>query len=145
MTDDSGTGCVHIAPAHGLEDFELGKKYNLEVINPIQSNGVFSGLPKELNGIHVYKLDEHVINILIEEKRLLSENKFKHSYPHCWRTKTPLIYRATPQWFVSMHKNNLLEKTLNKLSDNSWGRKRSRTGPNNSKESDLEWRLPGSK
>ena len=65
VTDDSGTGCVHIAPAHGLEDFELGKKHNLEVINPIQSNGVFSGLPKELNGIHVYKLDEHVINILI--------------------------------------------------------------------------------
>jgi len=120
VTDDSGTGCVHIAPAHGLEDFELGKKHNLEVINPIQSNGVFSGLPKELNGIHVYKLDEHVINILIKEKRLLSENKFKHSYPHCWRTKTPLIYRATPQWFVSMHKNDLLEKTLNKLTDINW-------------------------
>jgi isoleucyl-tRNA synthetase len=120
VTDDSGTGCVHIAPAHGVEDFELGVKNNLEVTNPIQSNGVFSGLPEELNGIHVYKLDEHIINILIRENRLLSENKFKHSYPHCWRTKTPLIYRATPQWFVSMNKNKLLEKTLNKLPDVNW-------------------------
>ena len=120
VTDDSGTGCVHIAPAHGVEDFELGKKYNLEVINPIQSNGVFSGFPEELNGIHIYKLDEYIINILVREKRLLSEKKFKHSYPHCWRTKTPLIYRATPQWFVSMHKNNLIEKTLKKLPDVNW-------------------------
>ena len=120
VTDDSGTGCVHIAPAHGVEDFELGKKYNLEVINPIQSNGVFSGFPEELNGIHIYKLDEHIISILVREKRLLSEKKFKHSYPHCWRTKTPLIYRATPQWFVSMHKNNLIEKTLKKLPDVNW-------------------------
>ena len=120
VTDDSGTGCVHIAPAHGLEDFELGKKHNLEVINPIQSNGVFSGFPEELNGIHIYKLDEHIINILVRGKRLLSEKKFKHSYPHCWRTKTPLIYRATPQWFVSMHKNNLIEKTLKKLPDVNW-------------------------
>ena len=120
VTDDSGTGCVHIAPAHGVEDFELGTKHNLEVINPIQSNGVFSGLPEEFNGIHVYKLDDHVIDLLEKKDRLLSKNKFKHSYPHCWRTKTPLIYRATPQWFISMNKNNLLEKTLNKLSDVNW-------------------------
>ena len=120
VTDDSGTGCVHIAPAHGIDDFELGKKFNLDVINPIQGNGVFSGIPEELNGIHVYKLDDHIIEILKRENRLLSQNKFKHSYPHCWRTKTPLIYRATPQWFVSMHKNNLLEKTLNKLPEVSW-------------------------
>ena len=77
-------------------------------------------MPEELNGIHVYKLDEYIINILIRENRLLSKNKFKHSYPHCWRTKTPLIYRATPQWFVSMNKNKLLEKTLNKLPDVNW-------------------------
>ena len=87
VTDDSGTGCVHIAPAHGIEDFELGKKHNLEVVNPIQSDGIFSGLPEELNGTHVYKLDEQIINILSREDKLLSSNKFKHSYPHCWRTK----------------------------------------------------------
>ena len=120
VTDDSGTGCVHIAPAHGLEDFELGKKHNLEVLNPIQSNGIFSGLPEELNGIHVYKLDEYIIDILARDKKLLSSNKFKHSYPHCWRTKTPLIYRATPQWFISMQKNGLLEKTLEKIPEVHW-------------------------
>ena len=120
VTDDSGTGCVHIAPAHGVEDFELGIKHNLEIVNPIQSNGVFSGIPEELNGIHLYKLDEHIINLLIKKDSLLSNNKFKHSYPHCWRTKTPLIYRATPQWFISMNKNNLLENTLNKLPDVKW-------------------------
>ena len=120
VTDDSGTGCVHIAPAHGVEDFELGKKNNLEVLNPIQSDGIFSGLPEELNGIHVYKLDEHIIEILAREKKLLSSNKFKHSYPHCWRTKTPLIYRATPQWFISMQKNSLLEKTLKKIPEVHW-------------------------
>ena len=120
VTDDSGTGCVHIAPAHGIEDFELGIKYKLEVVNPIQSNGIFSGLPEEFNGIHIYKLDEHVINLLEKKDRLLSKNIFKHSYPHCWRTKTPLIYRATPQWFISMNKNKLLEETLNKLPDVNW-------------------------
>ena len=120
VTDDSGTGCVHIAPAHGVEDFELGIKHNLEVVNPIQSNGVFSGHPKEFNGIHVYKLDEYVIDLLQRENKLLSKNKFRHSYPHCWRTKTPLIYRATPQWFVSMNKNGLLESTLGKVSEVNW-------------------------
>ena len=120
VTDDSGTGCVHIAPAHGIEDFELGKKHNLEVINPIQSDGIFSGLPEELNGTHVYKLDEQIINILTREDKLLSSNKFKHSYPHCWRTKTPLIYRATPQWFISMKKNNLIDKTLEKIPEVEW-------------------------
>ncbi len=120
VTDDSGTGCVHIAPAHGIEDFELGKKHNLEVVNPIQSDGIFSGLPEELNGTHVYKLDEQIINILTREDKLLSSNKFKHSYPHCWRTKTPLIYRATPQWFISMNKNNLIDKTLKKIPEVEW-------------------------
>ena len=120
VTDDSGTGCVHIAPAHGIEDFELGKKHNLEVVNPIQSDGIFSGLPEELNGTHVYKLDEQIINILTREDKLLSSNKFKHSYPHCWRTKTPLIYRATPQWFISMKKNNLIDKTLEKIPEVEW-------------------------
>ena len=120
VTDDSGTGCVHIAPAHGIEDFELGKKHNLEVVNPIQSDGIFSGLPEELNGTHVYKLDEQIINILTRKDKLLSSNKFKHSYPHCWRTKTPLIYRATPQWFISMKKNNLIDKTLEKIPEVEW-------------------------
>ena len=120
VTDDSGTGCVHIAPAHGIEDFELGKKHNLEVVNPIQSDGIFSGLPEELNGTHVYKLDEKIINILTRKDKLLSSNKFKHSYPHCWRTKTPLIYRATPQWFISMKKNNLIDKTLEKIPEVEW-------------------------
>ena len=120
VTDDSGTGCVHIAPAHGIEDFELGKKHNLEVVNPIQSDGIFSGFPEELNGTHVYKLDEQIINILTREDKLLSSNKFKHSYPHCWRTKTPLIYRATPQWFISMKKNNLIDKTLEKIPEVEW-------------------------
>ena len=120
VTDDSGTGCVHIAPAHGIEDFELGKKHNLEVVNPIQSDGIFSGLPEELNGTHVYKLDEQIINILSREDKLLSSNKFKHSYPHCWRTKTPLIYRATPQWFISMESHKLRSKALKAIDETTF-------------------------
>ena len=120
VTTDSGTGCVHIAPAHGSEDFILGKKHKLEILNPILSNGIFSGKPKTLNGTHVYKLDEPIVQILLDNNCLLSKNKFRHSYPHCWRHKTPLIYRATPQWFISMNKNNLLKNTIKKTSEVQW-------------------------
>ena len=120
VTTDSGTGCVHVAPAHGSEDFLLGKKFNLEISNPIQSNGIFSGEPNELNGIHIYKLDEPIIELLLKKDALLNKNKFRHSYPHCWRHKTPLIYRATPQWFISMKKNNLLSSTIKKLDKVDW-------------------------
>ena len=120
VTTESGTGCVHIAPAHGAEDFVLGKINNLKILNPILSNGVFSGDPKELNGTHVYKLDELVINLLLQNNSLLRKNKFRHSYPHCWRHKTPLIYRATPQWFISMNKNKLLSNAIAKSSEINW-------------------------
>ena len=120
VTTDSGTGCVHIAPAHGTDDFLLGKKFGLEILNPILSNGVFSGEPNSLNGTHVYKLDDPIIELLINNNTLLNKNKFRHSYPHCWRHKTPLIYRATPQWFISMSKNNLLSKVIKKTSDVNW-------------------------
>ena len=120
VTTETGTGCVHIAPAHGSDDFVLGKKNDLEIINPILSNGIFSGIPSELNNIHVYKLDEPVIELLIKNNTLVTKNKFRHSYPHCWRHKTPLIYRATPQWFISMKKSNLLLQTLEKVDSVEW-------------------------
>ena len=120
VTTDSGTGCVHIAPAHGTDDFLLGKRFGLEILNPILSNGVFSGKPNNLNGTHVYKLDDLIIELLVNNNALLSKNKFRHSYPHCWRHKTPLIYRATPQWFISMSKNNLLSNVIKKTSDVNW-------------------------
>ncbi len=73
-TTDSGTGCVHIAPAHGTDDFLLGKRFGLEILNPILSNGVFSGKPNNLNGTHVYKLDDLIIELLVNNNTLLSKN-----------------------------------------------------------------------
>ncbi|HBF93837.1 MAG TPA: isoleucine--tRNA ligase, partial [Marinobacter adhaerens] len=104
---DAGTGAVHTAPDHGMEDFEVGKAYNIGTINLVQADGTYTSAAGELAGVHVYKADEPVCSALEREGKLVRSEKFRHSYPHCWRTKTPLIYRATPQWFISMDKENL--------------------------------------
>ncbi len=106
---DGGTGCVHTAPGHGEDDYRVGLKYNLEVIMPVDERGCFDesivGLnlipnPQEFVGMHIFKANEPILELLGEN--LLKVTKFTHSYPHCWRTKKPLIYRATNQWFISI-------------------------------------------
>ncbi len=104
---DGGTGAVHTAPGHGEDDYRVGLKYNLEVLMPVDENGLFDEsilghhlLPKEFVGMHIFKANEPILEMLGDA--LLHKSKFVHSYPHCWRTKKPLIYRATKQWFISI-------------------------------------------
>lgn len=120
VSTDAGTGAVHTAPDHGMEDFEVGKAYNIGTINLVQADGTYTSAAGELAGVHVYKADEPVCSALEREGKLVRSEKFRHSYPHCWRTKTPLIYRATPQWFISMDKENLRADALEAIQGVRW-------------------------
>jgi isoleucyl-tRNA synthetase len=107
VTLDAGTGLVHTAPAHGVDDYVVGQKYSLPVENPVGDDGQFisttpavGGVP--LAGISVWKANDIVLDALRASGHLLCQEKLKHSYPHCWRHKTPIIFRATPQWFIGM-------------------------------------------
>ena len=120
VTTEAGTGCVHTAPDHGVEDFNVAKEYGIGTLNYVLDNGVFRDDVSEFAGQHVYKVDEAIIDLLRSRGRLLSCGKITHSYAHCWRTKTPLIYRATPQWFISMEQNGLLEQAVQAVKSVSW-------------------------
>ncbi|WP_166266443.1 isoleucine--tRNA ligase [Marinobacter caseinilyticus] len=120
VSTDAGTGAVHTAPDHGVEDFVVGKDYGIETLNLVQADGTYTQAAGEFAGIHVYKADEPVCQALIREGKLVRSEKFRHSYPHCWRTKTPLIYRATPQWFISMDKNHLRRDALEAIKGVRW-------------------------
>ena len=108
VTDDSGTGCVHTAPDHGLDDYLVASGYRIGTLNYISDNGVFRKDLKFVGGQHVYRVDKLILDVLKTNGKLLAVSEFNHSYAHCWRTKTPLIFRATPQWFISMSENTLL-------------------------------------
>lgn len=120
VTTDAGTGAVHTAPDHGPDDFEVAKKYGIATLNSIDDHGLFRDEVELFGGEHVYKVDEKVVAVLEERGRLLSQGKLVHSYPHCWRTKTPLIYRATPQWFISMSNKGLLEQCKKEADKVAW-------------------------
>ena len=120
VTTDTGTGAVHTAPDHGLEDFYVGQNYGLGTLNLVDENGLFTNGAEEFAGLHVYKVDEPIIEKLKFSKALISERKITHSYAHCWRTKTPLIYRATPQWFISMTEQDLLGSALKAVEQVKW-------------------------
>jgi isoleucyl-tRNA synthetase len=120
VTTDAGTGFVHTAPDHGADDFSVGVKYGIGTLNYIDDNGYYRPNVEIFAGDHVYKVDEKVINLLIEKNALLAQGKITHSFPHCWRTKTPLIFRATPQWFVSMSKNNLRDQVAAAVDGVQW-------------------------
>lgn len=128
VTTDAGTGAVHTAPGHGADDFTVGQHYGLEVLNPVAGNGVFVEDLPLFAGQHVMKANPQIVELLEQKERLWAHEPIQHSYPHCWRHKTPIIFRATPQWFVSMHKNGLLEKTLDAVEAvewlPGWGKKR---------------------
>lgn len=108
VTTEAGTGAVHTAPGHGQDDFIVGQKYGLEVYNPVGGNGVYLPDTEYFAGQHVLKANPLIVELLRERSVLLHHEEYEHSYPHCWRHKTPIIFRATPQWFVSMNQNGLL-------------------------------------
>lgn len=120
VTTDAGTGCVHTAPDHGMDDFLVGQTYGLGTLNYVDAHGVFREDVELFAGQHVYKVDEPVIDVLRERGALLHADKITHSYPHCWRTKTPLIFRATPQWFVSLTQNDLLGAVKDAIKQVKW-------------------------
>lgn len=120
VTTDAGTGAVHTAPGHGQEDFVIGKKYNLEVANPVGANGVYLPNTSIFAGKHINKVNPEIIELLQQNGKLLFHEKYEHSYPHCWRHKTPLIFRATPQWFISMEKNSLKQHALEAIESVEW-------------------------
>ncbi|MCG6898640.1 MAG: isoleucine--tRNA ligase [Gammaproteobacteria bacterium] len=120
VTADAGTGAVHTAPGHGQDDYVVGSRYDLPVDNPVDSNGCFVPGTEYFAGEHVFAANEHVIEVLKGKGTLLHEQMLRHSYPHCWRHKTPIIFRATPQWFVSMEQNGLREAALQAIQDVQW-------------------------
>ena len=137
VTMDSGTGCVHIAPGHGLDDYLTGLQHGLDVYCPLDDNGCYiqdDSMPDELVGVSVLEkstgcvANKKVLEILSREDRLLAQENHHHQYPHCWRSKTPVVFRAMDQWFVSLDKDELRKNCIDKLQDvdftPNWGANR---------------------
>jgi isoleucyl-tRNA synthetase len=120
VTLDVGTGCVHTAPGHGQEDYESGLQYNLDIYSPVDSKGRFTADVEFFAGQDVFEADREVIQKLSELGALIKEEPITHSYPHCWRCKNPVIFRATEQWFISMDKVGLREKSLKAIRGVEW-------------------------
>ena len=120
VTTDAGTGAVHIAPDHGVDDYHVGQKYGLPVLNLVSDRGVYQPHAPAFIGQHVFKANEQIIEHLQQKGDLVKHKTFEHSYPHCWRHKTPIIFRATQQWFISMQQNGLLNKALQTIDQVNW-------------------------
>lgn len=129
VTTDSGTGCVHTAPGHGLEDYFTGIRYNLEIYSPLDDRGCYVAdgkIPQELVGVSVLedkgicRANDKVLELLRKENALLKVSKYLHSYPHCWRSKVPVIFRAMEQWFIDLNKNGLRQKVLEEIKNVQW-------------------------
>jgi isoleucyl-tRNA synthetase len=120
VTLDTGTGAVHTSPGHGLDDYIVGRRYNLEIDNPVGADGRFLPSTPLFAGEQVFDANAHVIKVLIEKGRLLKDEPYHHSYPHCWRHKTPVIFRATPQWFISMDQAGLRKGALEAIAHVDW-------------------------
>ncbi|HLF24042.1 MAG TPA: isoleucine--tRNA ligase, partial [Burkholderiales bacterium] len=126
VTTETGTGAVHTAPGHGQDDYVVGRRYDLRVDNPVGGDGRFIPSTELFAGEHVFKANDHVVEVLKTKGKLIHVAALNHSYPHCWRHKTPIIFRATSQWFVSMEK--LREPALAAIAQTkfipSWGQAR---------------------
>jgi len=120
VTTEAGTGAVHTAPGHGQDDYVVGMRYGLPVDNPVGGDGVFLPGTEFFAGEHVFNANAHVLEVLEGNGKLLHHHAILHSYPHCWRHKTPIIFRATPQWFISMDKNHLRELALEEVKRVAW-------------------------
>jgi isoleucyl-tRNA synthetase len=120
VTLDTGTGCVHTAPGHGQEDYESGVQYGLEIYSPVDDDGRFTQDVPFFSGQFVFDANEAVNKKLAEMGALLKEEMYEHSYPHCWRTNDPIIFRATEQWFISMDKKGLRQNALKAINEVTW-------------------------
>jgi isoleucyl-tRNA synthetase len=120
VTTEAGTGCVHTAPAHGLDDYFICKKHGIETFKALNSKGFFKEEFEFIAGLPASKADPLVIEKLNEVKALVNCEDFHHSYPHCWRHRSPLIFTSTAQWFISMNKSGLLNEALQSISGVSW-------------------------
>jgi isoleucyl-tRNA synthetase len=120
VTLEAGTGCVHTAPGHGREDYEVGLAYGLDTYSPVDENGRFTREEALFEGQFIFDANPRITAALKEKGALLGEEKMSHSYPHCWRCKRPVIFRATPQWFISMEKTDLREKALAAVDAVQW-------------------------
>ncbi len=128
VTLDAGTGCVHTAPGHGADDYIVGQRYGLDTYSPVEDDGTFSPEVEFFGGQFIFKANSHIVEKLDEAGRLLKSGQMTHSYPHCWRCKKPVIFRATSQWFLSMDTHDLRQKTLKEINNvqwiPAWGRER---------------------
>jgi isoleucyl-tRNA synthetase len=123
VTLDAGTGCVHTAPGHGADDFRVGSAYGLPTFNPVGDDGTYVPAkvgPEWLKGVHVLKANDLIVKDLTERGLLLRHDPYTHSYPHCWRCHNPVLFRATPQWFISMEENGLRENAVAAIHEGSW-------------------------
>ncbi|MBP6002432.1 MAG: isoleucine--tRNA ligase [Pyrinomonadaceae bacterium] len=120
----SGTGCVHTAPGHGADDFAVGRKYGLDVYAPVDAAGKFTAEVEHFAGMSVFEANPKIVEFLRESGALLNVEKYDHRYPHCWRCKNPVIFRATPQWFVSMDESvggsSLRQRALDEIGKVNW-------------------------
>jgi len=126
VTLEQGTGIVHCAPSHGPDDFNLCLNNGIKASNTMDDSGVYTKEVPFFSGIHIFKADKHVIEKLSEHKSLLGNSKLQHSFPHSWRSKAPLVYRATSQWFISMEKKDLRKKALKAIDETNFYPERGR-------------------
>jgi isoleucyl-tRNA synthetase len=120
VTTEAGTGAVHTAPGHGEEDFLIGREYGLPVVNPVGGDGVFLEDTEHFGGMFVWSANQPVVDLLEERGALLHHEPFEHSYPHCWRHKSPTAFRVTPQWFISMEQAGLRAGALAQIGTVRW-------------------------
>jgi isoleucyl-tRNA synthetase len=120
VTDDTGTGAVHIAPGHGADDYQAGREHGLDILSPVDAEGKFTaecGLP-DFVGKHVFSSNDGIIEILTAKGAILGNEKYVHQYPHCWRSKTPIIFRAVEQFFIKI--DAIREKALSEIDKVTW-------------------------
>ena len=120
VTTDAGTGCVHTAPGHGADDYQTGLHYGLDILSPVDSEGIFTADAGPYEGEQVPEVNDAICNDMNNSGALIRKKELDHSYPHCWRCKKPVMYRATPQWFISMEENELRDKSLKAIEQVKW-------------------------
>ena len=120
VTTETGTGAVHTSPSHGQDDYVVGLKYDLPLDCPVDGKGVFIETTEHVAGEFIFKANTTIIELLKKKDTLVNHTPMTHSYPHCWRHKTPLMFRATPQWFIGMSEGSLLNKAKKAISKVNW-------------------------